>query len=436
MRATDRVVEAVRSNLRSGPLLVAVSGGADSAVAAWGCIEIAGRRTVRLVHVDHGLPDSPTMRAAADLVADALGMRLDVVAVDISGGGSEETRARIARLAALERLADDDEWIVTGHHRDDDAETVLGNLLRGAGAVGLSGIAPRRGRHLRPLLGLSRETIREAADALRLPYRDDPANEDLRHRRTVIRRRLLPELEAGFGIDVRGALHRSAGLIGADDAVLEEAASVVPIVVDAGAALLPAPLLATLPRPIASRAVRRAIRAVRPPYPGSAAEVAAVMDVVGAGGRRQLRQGWHAVREGSAVAIVPALDLPGVEPVTLRLPGAVRFGHGHTLTALQGAVPVATRRLDLAAIDPEVAGYTVVVRSPLAGERIDIGSGSKAVRDALAEADVPLRHRSTWPVVVVRGTIAWVPGVRIAPWTRSGDATARTMLIQWERTLA
>jgi tRNA(Ile)-lysidine synthase len=434
--AADVVADAVRTNLPSGRLMVAVSGGADSAVAAWGCIEVAGNRRVRLVHVDHGLPDSPTMRAAANLVADALGMRLHVVAVNLSGDGSEETRARIARLAALEDTADRDEWIVTGHHRDDDAETVLGNLLRGAGAGGLSGIASRRGRYVRPLLGLSKETIREAADTLRLPYRNDPANEDLRHRRTVIRHRLLPELEAGFGVDVRGALHRSAGLISADDAVLEEAASAVPITIDGAAALLPAPLLTTLPRPIASRAIRRAMRAVRPPYPGSAAEVAAVMDVATDGGRRQLLAGWHAVREGVAVAIVPELQLPDVEPATLPIPGAVRFGHGHVLTATVAPCPVGLRRADVAPFAAEVVGTSVAVRSPLVGDRIDIGSGSKSVRDALAEGDIPLRHRSSWPVVVVRGTIAWVPGVRVAPWARPGHTAAGTVLIRWERTLA
>jgi tRNA(Ile)-lysidine synthase len=362
-------------------------------------------------------------------------MRVRVMAVDVAGSGSEETRARLARLAALESAAGATEWIVTGHHRDDDAETVLGNLLRGAGATGLSGIAPRRDRYVRPLLSLPGSLVRAAADELRLPYRDDPANQDLRHQRNVVRHRVLPSLEQGLGVDVRRGLHRTARMLSADDAVLERLADAVPILEDCGGALVPAPLLVTLPRPVAARAIRRALRLVRPPYPGSAAEIAAAIDVALHGGRRQLLAGWHAVREGAHVALVPSLELLPVEAVELVAPGVVSFGHGHTITATapQSAHSARVVPRETAQLDAAATGTHFDIRCAHRGERIDIGGGSKSVRDAMAEADVAVRHRATWPVVAVRGRIAWVPAVRTATWARAGDAAEGVVEVRWER---
>ncbi|MDJ0959691.1 MAG: tRNA lysidine(34) synthetase TilS [Acidimicrobiia bacterium] len=436
MEATDRVLAAVRASLPAGPLLVALSGGADSAVAAWACLEVAGEDRVRLVHVDHGLADSETMRAAANLVAHALGMKLRVVAVQLPASSAEETHARVARMAALDQVVGDDEWIVTGHHSDDAAETVFGNLLRGAGALGLSGIGERRDRYVRPLLDVSSETVRAAADHLQLPYRNDPANVDLRHRRNVFRHRLLPHIEAELGRDVRGALQRTARILSSDDAYLEAQADQVPIRIDSGAALLPAPLLTSLPRPVASRAIRRAIRMVRPPYPGSAAEVASIVDVATAGGRRQLLSGWFVVREGVEVAIAPALELAPVSAVDLPVPGSIVFGYGHHIEAqlVQGVPGPALHRRDRAWLDAAALVDGAEVRSAAPGERLDVGKGSKTVRDALAEADVPLRHRATWPVVVTRGRIAWVPGVRIGAWARAANGAGSGIVMRWERT--
>lgn len=435
MDATGRVLEAVRRSLPAGRFLVALSGGADSAVAAWACLEVAGRDAVRLVHVDHGLAGSETMRAAANLVAESLDCSLRVVAVQLPAANAEETHARIARLAALDQVAAAGEWIVTGHQGDDAAETVFGNLLRGAGALGLSGIGERRDRYVRPLLDVPAATVRDAADQLRLPYRDDPANLDLKHRRNVLRHRLLPRIEEELGRNVRGALQRTARILGADDAYLEQEADAVPIRIDVGAALLPAPLISSMPRPLASRAVRRAIRMVRPPYPGSAAEVASVLEVASSGGRRQLLSGWFAVREGADVAIAPSLELDAVTEVQMAIPGSVTFGHGHLLEASVDAEPPgAVRRRDRVWLDRDAIGDCVVVRSAAPGERIDVGDGTKTVRDALAEADVPVRHRATWPVVVDRGRIVWVPGVRTSAWARAEDAAASGIVMRWERT--
>jgi tRNA(Ile)-lysidine synthase len=437
MDAVARVVDVARAAVPSEPLLVALSGGADSAVAAWVCMEVAGAPHVRLIHVDHGLAGSPAMRAAAELVADVLGLPLLIEPVDIGDGGSEETRARVARLAALDAAVRPGEWIVTGHHGNDLAETVLANLLRGAGATGLSGIASPHGNSIRPLLSVPGDVVRCAADELRLPYRNDPANRDLRHRRNVIRHRVLPALEAETGLSLRATLERTGRLLSADDAYLDTRAADVPVRIDAGAALLPAGLIAMLPRPVASRAVRRAIRMVRPPYPGTAAEVAAVLDAAAGAGTRQMLDGWFAIREGPHVAIAPALDLSDAAQVELSVPGSIEFGHGHLIEAsLVGDDQFRPRPIGPAFAVVDASGFDgpLAVRAPAAGERIDIAAGSKSVREALAEAGVPPRHRSTWPVVVHRGKIVWVAGVRVAASAQPDTATGSRLLLRWERT--
>ena len=131
----------IATRVPPGPVTVALSGGADSAVLAW---SLADRDDVVAVTIDHGLPGSAALVAAAERIASRLGLRHRVVTV--APRSASEGDLRTARLAALE--AESAGWIVTGHTADDQGETVLGNLLRGAGPGGLAGIPVRRGRFM------------------------------------------------------------------------------------------------------------------------------------------------------------------------------------------------------------------------------------------------------------------------------------------------
>src|SRR5665811_1184702 len=130
--------------------VVALSGGPDSAICAW--VVVQAGVLVRALHVDHGLPGSPVVRGGAVAIAASLGIPLQIAEVTVGSGPSPEGLARTARYEALEASLDQDEVLLTGHTRADQAETILGNLLRGTGADGLAGIPRRRGRIVRPLL--------------------------------------------------------------------------------------------------------------------------------------------------------------------------------------------------------------------------------------------------------------------------------------------
>ncbi|MFN0092857.1 MAG: tRNA lysidine(34) synthetase TilS, partial [Acidimicrobiales bacterium] len=192
----------------------AVSGGPDStallalAVAA-GCVATA-------VHVDHGL--RPGGGAEADVVAAsaaALGAAFRAVRVEVGVGPNLEARARRARYAALSPDA------LTGHTADDQAETVLLNLLRGAGLDGLVGIGrPER----RPLLGLRRAETAALCRDLGLAVVQDPTNDDLTHRRNRVRRHVLPLLDEVAGRDVAGLIARQSVHLRQQQALLDELA--------------------------------------------------------------------------------------------------------------------------------------------------------------------------------------------------------------------
>ena len=417
--ATD-VLTSAGSSMPSGAAVIALSGGADSAVAAWAVVQLHGPDAVRAVHVHHGLPASDTLATAAGDVAAALGLSLATVTVEVPSGASQEGQARSVRIAALEAAATADEWIVTGHHGDDAVETVIGNLLRGAGASGLSGMAIRRGRWVRPLLGVSRSQIRLVAAQLKLPFVDDPTNDDRRHRRNVIRHDVVPLLDAQFpGHDLRAAVGRSAAALARDDAVLNEAAAVAPIRIDGDAVVVPAALISTAAPAVAGRIVRRALRLAHPPYAGSSSDVDEVCAVAsGPSTRTGLTGGWFVEREGAMVAIY-ANEPDAPAPVTIAIGHSAVCGDvvfaSRLVASPSGPGPIGRWRVRLGG---GAIGAEMQIRAAQPGERIDLGGGSKLVRDAMSEAGIPRRLRAAWPVVAAHGTIAWLTGARLAAWAR------------------
>jgi tRNA(Ile)-lysidine synthase len=238
----------------------AVSGGADSLAL----LALAGRAgcVATAVHVDHGL--RPGSAVEAEVVADAaarLGAGFRAERVTVTPGPNLEARARAARYAALPAAA------LTGHTADDQAETVLLNLLRGAGLDGLGGM--RAERH--PLLGVRRAETVALCDALGLVPVADPSNLDPVHRRNRVRHELLPLLDRLAERDVAAVLARQAALLRDDASLLDELAGALDAT-DARA-------LAVAPAPLARRAVRTWLAPHLGGYPPDADAVVRVLAV-------------------------------------------------------------------------------------------------------------------------------------------------------------
>lgn len=242
------------------PLSCAVSGGADS-LALLVLATTAGC-DVTAIHIDHGLrPESARESAVVADAARRFGAQFRADRIDLLPGPNLEARARAARYAALP--VD----VVTGHTADDLAETVLLNVLRGAGLDGLAGFDPAR----RPIRRLRRHETVELCDLVGLQPVEDPTNRDPAFRRNRVRHELLPLLDAIAERDVAPILARQADLLGSDVALLEALASEIDPT-DARA-------LAAAPPALARRAIRRWLRAGPEQHPPSAAVVERVLVV-------------------------------------------------------------------------------------------------------------------------------------------------------------
>jgi len=209
-------------------VVVGLSGGADSVALLDALALLAGRRGFRVVaaHLDHALRKGSAEDAAfCRSLCQRLGVPFHTAVADVSArarrerGGLEQA-ARRERYAFLHRVREETGAgaIAVGHTRDDQAETLLMRLLRGAGATGLGGMRPRVGDVIRPLLGVSRDEVLAYLRDRGLGWREDPTNTDLRYLRNRVRHELLPYLEARFNPALREGLARTAALL-ADEAV-------------------------------------------------------------------------------------------------------------------------------------------------------------------------------------------------------------------------
>ncbi|MBI5608035.1 MAG: tRNA lysidine(34) synthetase TilS [Deltaproteobacteria bacterium] len=265
-RARNRTLQAVRQAVRSGELwqpgdriLLGISGGKDSIAAA--VILAALRRSLGhqlvLGHVDHGL--QPTSAAAAPLVAE-LASRLQVefhsLQAHLPSGPDLEGRARTARYRALRQLGErcHCQRLVTAHHAQDQAETLLMRASRGAGLAALQGVRSQRdGWVVRPFLAIDRDELRDYAGDL--PFWDDPSNACPDATRNAVRLQVLPVLQAAVPGAVAGLARTALNLQGASagldfwlqQALANQVQQLAPGVLQLPAALIPGQLDALAP---------------------------------------------------------------------------------------------------------------------------------------------------------------------------------------------
>ena len=427
-------------------LLVAVSGGPDSTALLLAIAALAPAHgwQVTVAHVDHGLrgPEGIADRATVARLAAELGLPLVERRLALARGTGLEVRARRARLRALVAMAAESgaSLIAFGHTADDQAETVLLRLLRGAGRGGLAGMRRARGRLLRPLLGATRADVRRFLTECGAPFAVDRSNADLRHARNRVRRLVLPLLAAEFN----PRLARNLAALGArlrdeDDLLAALAAERERALVDAGGLRV---MVGSEPPALGRRIVRRWLEA------GASAGVSAEQVervlalargtqggvVALPGASRVLREGDLLVRRrGRAptrrpfcVAIAPggsAADAAGEWLVTLSPPIPAASGCGLPGDPCE------------AAFDAELLGTSLLLRSRRPGDRLHLpGVGTRKLQDVLVDARVPREARDALPLLEAGGEIVWVPGVARAAGALVGPQTRLIVRGVLERT--
>jgi tRNA(Ile)-lysidine synthetase-like protein len=396
-----------------GPVVIALSGGPDSGAAA--AIAARSGTPTRCLHVDHGLPGSGVMREGALGIAAALGLDIDVLVID--PGSASETVLREARYDALMQRLRSEEILVTGHTSDDQAETVLLNLLRGSGPRGLAGIPSIRGRIFRPFLDVPASELRAVAVEAGLPFVDDPENISTRHLRNRIRHELLPLLERSYQPAIRATLRRTARNMSDLADVLDEVVARVPLESSASGVRAPMGRLAAVDSLVRRQVFRAMLTAVRPPTSPTEDEVLRLESTFSGGGRSEF-----GATDARAFVDGPWLVLGrpvSTEPATARMASGLvwsgfRFGlepgDGHGVRLSRWRFVTDASSLWVRPVGP--------------GDAIAMRAGSKDATEAIRERGfAPESH----PVVVDdEDRIVWIPGVRHAWRPLPGEAPPHT----------
>lgn len=450
----DQVREDIRrwDMLPAGALVVvAVSGGPDSVALLHALHTLSGEFHVRLhvFHMDHGLRGESSREDARFVLALAERMGLPITVAEVPPGklqampGSLEANARTLRYREASALARriGARCIALGHNRNDQAETVLMRLLRGAGSRGLAGISPVREegglRYVRPLLGVSRGEIEAYCREAALFPRVDESNLTPVYLRNRIRLQLLPLLEREYNPALAANLAQTAAVLRDEDALLDQwAAQVLDRCRTAGAGVgfQSGPVLAE-PTALARRVVRLAAReAAGGGYDLGFTAVTQVLDAMKCptGSRTiDLPGGLRAVLEyGTCRFLGPAGEPPAsgsaVWPVAAD--GVTVLPElGLEVKVTRGGMPHGPWE---AAFDADRLPGALSVRFRRPGDRFyPTGmTGSKKLQDLLVDAKVPRRLRDSVPLLTSGDEIIWVIGHRLDR-RFLADQTSRNILM-------
>jgi tRNA(Ile)-lysidine synthase len=453
-----KILHFIRANALFTPgdtVVVAVSGGADSVALLDILASLRGLR-LKLVaaHLNHMLrgDESDGDEEFVRNLADGYGLPCLVRRVDVSDiarreGRSLEDAGRSARYAFFDETAATHGAcsVALAHHANDQAETVLLRLLRGAGGSGLCAMAPRSaGRYVRPLLGVSRREIEEYLEARGIVWRNDSSNEDGRFLRNRIRHELIPFL-SGYNPAISERLAATAEALAADEEFLDAAtdeAFARHAVLSTGRVTLSVAGAQSEPRGIRLRLYRRAVQQAK----GDLARISfrhlqaldrlifspapnlslALPDTIRAG--KSYGEITFSSKEENKLLLPDdiILDGPGIYP----LPGLgmLSVDFTHSPEGLK-STPATTAYFDL-----EQAPFPWRARRFRPGDRISpFGmAGQKKVKDLLIDAKIPVSARRLLPLLFCGETLLWVGGVRrssAAPLTEKTITAVRAEII-------
>lgn len=461
MDVLDRVRRTIRQHRLAAPetrVLVALSGGPDSVALAHLLRALDGSRELRLVgfaHFNHRLRASADAdeRLCAAIAAD-FGLPLDVEREDVRARARRERRsledaAHLARHAFFDRarLRAAADVVALGHTRDDQAETVLLRLVRGAGARGLAGMYPRRGALVRPLLDCRRAELRRWLEEQGVAFVEDESNRDVAVPRNRLRIELLPLLERRFNPAVVDVLADEAELARDEWAYMAEQADAL---LARGATRagdqwrLDVNLLAAAPRALRRLALWRVMSDAAG---GRRVAFAHVNDAIGlldapdgarldAPGQRLERVGRQLVLTGRTPG---AAGRRAGEPVNLfeyplSIPGEVELPEAGCIVSAAtsaGPVPPAGPAAQVA-VRGDCCRPPLSVRNRRPGDRfrpVGLG-GRKKLQDYFVDRKIARAERDRVPIVVDGdGRIVWVAGHAIGEEFRVTDPSQAVLIL-------
>lgn len=395
---------------------VGLSGGMDSVVLLHALCRLAQAAelpvAVSAVHVHHGIsPRADDWAEFCRALCLRLDVPLDIVPVMVPRNSGEGLEGAARRLRHEAFAAIDADWLALGHHRDDQAETVLLNLLRGAGVAGAAGMLVERGQTrgpalVRPFLGVPRVEIAQYAHAHQLAWVEDESNDDRHFRRNFLRHDVMPALERSFP-GAGASLARAAGHFAEASALLDDLAA-MDLQSVAGASgrvaidsfnRLPSPRARNLLRYVWSRA---GFRAPDARWIGEALKQLATADALSELCLATSDGELHVYR--GELYPVPLRAAPPPTPLACSGQEALLWAGG--LVRFEDVVGRGIRRA-------AIVGKTALLATRQGGERLqpDGRRPRRSLRNLLQENAVPPWERERLPLLWIDGRLAWIGGI-------------------------
>lgn len=453
------ILEYIRENrlfLRGDRVLVALSGGADSMALLDILASIPELRLQLVVaHMNHllrvGEADGDERHAAATAAAYNLpfvSARVDVALLAKERGLSLEEAGREARYAFFRDAAKvhDCRVIAIGHHQDDQVETFLLRLLRGAGGSGLSAMRPLSGAGtlVRPLLCVSRSELEDYLLQRGISWRNDVSNVDTAFLRNRVRHELVPFLES-FNPAVATTLSQTAEIIAADEELLESLATeaferLFTVANSRGVASVAALLAES--RAMRLRLIRKGVSAAKGDLRRISfrhiAAIEALLSSPRPGAGLCLPCGVRVKRLYGEIVFTTAeiLPIPAGFQLEIASTGVYELPCGGTLQVQRLQSSVATGSADTLVLDAATVTLPLTVRYFHEGDRfVPLGmSGSKKIKDLFIDRKVPLELRRRTPLLLENGVIIWVCGLQASSRVEgcSGDGRSQSLVITFE----
>ena len=466
----ERVTAVIRDNgliMQGDRVIVAVSGGPDSLALLYLLRAIDIPMELTAAYIDHGLRPSEIpyevntlLDCCRTLAIPFLTRSVDVHGLLATKKRSPEEAARILRYEALEELRREyrAEVVATGHTADDQVEEFFLRLIRGSSRRGLSGMAVRRDRIIRPLLYESKASLTDFLTSSHVSWCVDSSNLERHFLRNRVRLDLLPLLEKEFNPAIRRTIRQNMNILAEEEEYLERKTELA-----ASLCIRPFTLpedekpqqLAVLAEPFLDQhpAIRRRIleqcflgMGIRPAY-GQIDTIAEFMANGSSGGEIHLDDGVrvekrkdqllfcrpleHGRKRGKKEAL-PAIDLTLAGPGHYFLPE-----HGRELVIEERDSP-ATVQGDGSSllVDRAKVAFPLVLRSAQPGETFHPynSPGRKKVSRYFNDRKIPAHKRVAWPVLLSGDRVVALPGLQIDHACRVTEATTEVLLIDWRRT--
>ncbi len=423
-------------------ILVGVSGGPDSVSLLHGLRQYYGDQSdIRAIHIHHGLRgrEADGDEAWVRELCESMGIACVVRRIEPErwAEGTNQSVQMRARQMRYEHFRSairehDADRLALGHTADDQAETVLLNLLRGSGRPGLAGSPPCRpagaggATIIHPLIEMTREEVLAFLRDERMAYREDSSNQSDKYLRNRIRRHLLPLL-AAYNPGIRDQLIRTAEILRAEEDWMEgetaQALDAVKAESAEGEAGISIPRLLELPLALRRRVVHRMLRDLSGEEATFEHVESLLSHLVQWSGEKRftLPGGALAIRERDTLSFLRA-EPPATPDAEMKLevPGSTELAPWGirletSVLSKEGCEPLPSSSLE-AHLDFDLTGSALWVRSRRPGDRfrpLGLG-GTKKIQDFLVDAQVSRRLRERVPLLMTEdGRVAWVVGHRI-----------------------